>query len=88
MYYTKIQNRVIRDNDLKPNEKIVLIILMSYNNKGFGYSYPSISTIMQNANIKNRNTVIKIIKELEKKGYIRKETVKGIGNKYYLKVGE
>lgn len=88
MCYTKVENDIIRSEKLKPNQKVVLIVLSSYFNKSCGYAYPSLKLIMQKSCIKDKNTIIKILKELERMGYIRKETVKGVGNKYYMGVGE
>lgn len=88
MSYTVIDNEIIRA-DLKATQKIVLITILSYHNKERGYSYPSHSDLMRDCCIKDKNTLIKAIKDLETLGYLRKETIKGVGNRYYVEeVGE
>ena len=88
MSYTVIDNEIIRA-DLKATQKIVLITILSYHNKERGYSYPSHSDLMRDCCIKDKNTLIKAIKDLEALGYLRKETIKGVGNRYYVEeVGE
>ena len=88
MSYTVIDNEIIRA-DLKATQKIVLITILSYHNKERGYSYPSHSDLMRDCCIKDKNTLIKAIKDLESLGYLRKETIKGVGNRYYIEeVGE
>lgn len=88
MSYTVIDNEIIRA-DLKATQKIVLITILSYHNKEMGYSYPSHSDLMRDCCIKDKNTLIKAIKDLEALGYLRKETIKGVGNRYYVEeVGE
>ena len=88
MSYTVIDNEIIRA-DLKATQKIVLITILSYHNKERGYSYPSHSDLMRDCCIKDKNTLIKTIKDLEALGCLRKETIKGVGNRYYIEeVGE
>ena len=88
MSYTVIDNEIIRA-DLKATQKIVLITILSYHNKERGYSYTSHSDLMRDCCIKDKNTLIKAIKDLEALGYLRKETIKGVGNRYYIEeVGE
>lgn len=84
MSYTIVDNEIIRA-DLKVTPKIVLIAILSYHNKEKGYSYPSHSDLMRDCCIKDKSTLIKAIKELENLGYLRKETIKGVGNRYYIK---
>ena len=83
MSYTVIDNEIIRA-DLKATQKIVLITILSYHNKERGYSYPSHSDLMRDCCIKDKNTLIKAIKDLEALGYLKKETIKGVGNRYYI----
>lgn len=85
MSYTIIDNDILRAGDkLKPNEFRVLLVLMSYCNKEKGFAYPSHKDLKRDCAIKDKGTLIKVINELEEKGYITKETVKGKGNKYYI----
>lgn len=83
MSYTIVDNEIIR-TDLKATPKIVLIAILSYYNKEKGYSYPSQKTLMEDACIKDKNTLIKAINELEEKGYIRRSVGKGTNNRYFI----
>lgn len=82
--YTVVDNDIIRDKSLKATQKIVLIAILSYYNKEKGYSYPSQKTLMEDACIKDKNTLIKAINELEEKGYIRRSVGKGTNNRYFI----
>lgn len=83
--FTIIDNDEVLDNkELNIHEQSLLIAIISFYNQEKGYSYPSYKQLMQRSKIKKDDTVIKIIKLLINKGYIRKDTVKGIGCKYYL----
>lgn len=84
MSYTIVKNEIIKA-DLKATQKIVLIAILSYHNKERGYAYPSHSDLMRDCCIKDKNTLIKAIKDLEALGYLKKETIKGVGNRYYIK---
>lgn len=84
MVYTIIDNEVIRNKDLRFTTKIVLIVILSYYNKEKGYSYPSQKTLMEDTCIKDKNTLIKAINELEEKGYIRRSVGKGTNNRYFI----
>ncbi|MBN3375846.1 hypothetical protein CF087_18470 [Clostridium botulinum] len=83
--FTIVDNDNVLDNEeLNIQEQSVLISLISYYNEQKGYAYPSYKQLMRRSKIKKDETLIKVIKSLVGKGYIKKETVKGIGCKYYL----
>ena len=82
MAYTIIDNDIVINKDLKVTQKIVLIAIMSYVNKEEGYAYPSQATLMKDTCIKDKNTLIKAINELEEKGYIKKLIGRGKNNRY------
>jgi DNA-binding transcriptional regulator YhcF (GntR family) len=83
MSYTKIKNNLLRDKTLKANTKILLLILISYDNQEKGYSYPSQSRLLEETGL-SKNTLLKCLDELEEKGYIKRVKGKGENNKYYI----
>ena len=82
MFYTKINNDLLRNENLKANTKILLLVIMSYESKE-GYSYPSHSRLMKETGL-SKSTLIKCLKELEELGYIISEKVAGNNNKYFI----
>lgn len=80
--FTIIANEIIEMN-IPPVEKTILIVLLRYNNSQIGYSFPSYTTLKEKCCI-SKNTLIKGINSLEKKNLIKKEVLKGKGNKYYI----
>lgn len=75
-----------KDSQLKSNEKYILIYLISYHNKKLGYSFPTYEQIQEGTGI-SRNTVAKVLKNLENKGYITRDKYKtnnGWNNIYYI----
>ena len=83
MSYTKVKNDLLRSNELKANTKILLLVLMSYENKVEGYSYPSQTRLLKETNL-SKTTLLKCLNELERKGYIKRVKEKGENNKYYI----
>ena len=84
MNFTIVENDILRDEFLKPTQKIVLLVLKSYHNEGKGYSYPSQKTLMQDCCIKDKKTLLNAIDLLEEKGYIKRVCEKGVNNKYFI----
>ena len=82
MFYTKINNDLLRNENLKANTKILLLVIMSYESKE-GYSYPSHSRLMKETGL-SKSTLIKCLKELEELGYITSEKTAGNNNKYFI----
>jgi len=84
--YTVIDNDEVLDNeDLKPMEKLTLIMLIKFNNQLKGYAYPSLEVLKNLLGYSHIKYVIKIINSLITKGYIKKETVKQKNHYYILK---
>ena len=83
MSYTKVKNDLLRSNELKANAKILLLVLMSYENDVEGYSYPSQTRLLKETNL-SKTTLLKCLNELERKGYIKRVKEKGENNKYYI----
>lgn len=63
----------ILNYQIKPNSKIVYIVLARYYNEKLKYSYPNQSKLLEKTNITNIRTLRKAIKELQDKGLIRAE---------------
>ena len=82
MFYTKINNDLLRNENLKANTKILLLVIMSYESKE-GYSYPSHSRLIKETGL-SKSTLIKCLKELEELGYITSEKAAGNNNKYFI----
>ena len=84
MSYTKnITNELIRDKNLKANTKILLLVLMTYENSETGYSYPSHSRLKEETGL-SKATLLKCLNELEERGYITIKKSNGENNKYYI----
>ena len=82
MFYTKINIDLLRNENLKANTKILLLVIMSYESKE-GYSYPSHSRLIKETGL-SKSTLIKCLKELEELGYIISEKSTGSNNKYFI----
>ena len=83
MSYTVIKNDLLRSNNLKANTKILLLVLLSYENKEEGFSYPSHSRLIEETGL-SKTTLLKCLNELEEKRYIKRVKEKGENNKYYI----
>lgn len=82
--YTIIYNDILDNDDLSIQEQSILIAIKSYFNKEKGYAFPSYTQLKRRSKISDNRTLIKNINSIIKKGYIKKETVKGKGCKYYI----
>ena len=83
MSYTKLKNDLLRSENLKANTKILLLVLISYENEVEGYSYPSQSRLLKETGL-SKTTLLKCLNELEEKRYITRVKEKGENNKYYI----
>ena len=81
-YTSSITNELIRDKSLKANTKILLLVLMTYENKE-GFAYPSQPRLIEETGL-SKNTLLKCLNELEEKGYIKRVKENGVNNKYYI----
>ena len=77
-------NSIIDNEDLKAKEKLLLIAIFRYYNEEKGYSYPSKEKLKKKCSFANNRDYYKELKSLEDKGFITKETIKGIGCKFYI----
>nr|WP_279324001.1 helix-turn-helix domain-containing protein [Clostridium perfringens] len=70
--------------NLNMQEQSLLIALISYNHKEKGYAYPNYEQLKLRSKIKDNRTLSKNINSLIEKKFIKKETIKGRGCKYYI----
>lgn len=84
MSYTIIDNGILDNDDLSIQEQSLLIALKSYFNTEKGYAFPSYTQLKKRSKISDNRTLLKNINSIIEKGYIRKQTVKGLGCKYYI----
>ncbi|GAA0121726.1 hypothetical protein UT300018_10420 [Clostridium faecium] len=86
MGFTLIDHDNVLDNvDLNIQELGLLIALISYYNKQKGYAYPSYEQLMKRSRIKSKTTFINTLNSLLNKEYIKRETIKGKGCRYFIK---
>lgn len=78
-----IENDVVDRTDINIYEKMLYICLARHS-YGKEYSFPAIDTLCKELNVKDKRTIIKYAKNLEKKGFISIEKRMGKANKYYL----
>jgi hypothetical protein len=86
MFDYNLFNTIIDAEDLDYKEKGILLIIARFHNSEKGYSYPSIKKIKSLALITDDRTVYSIINSLIEKKWLTKETLKGVGNKYFITV--
>lgn len=77
-------DNVLDNNEFNMQEQSLLIALISYYNKEKGYAYPSYKQLKLRCKLKDNRTLIKTMDSLIKKGYLTKETLKGIGVRYFI----
>ena len=82
-YTKKITNELIRDEKLKANIKVLLLVLLTYENEDIGYSYPSQTRLIKETGL-SKVTLLKCLDELEEKGHITRVKEKGGNNKYFI----
>ena len=80
-------NLIIDDESLDVKEKGLLLILFRYVNYKTGYADPSRELLKKLYGTKKNDVLDKVLSSLVKKGYLIRESGKGIRSKYYLKVG-
>lgn len=86
MMYMKLDKQVLKDHNLKPLEKLVMIYLIAYNNSDCNYSFPTWQQIQEDTGI-SKNTLSKIFNSLENQGYIKRQqnpNKGGRNNIYYI----
>lgn len=80
-------NLIIDNFDLDIKEKGLLLIIFRYINHKTGYANPS-RALLKKLYGTNKNDVIdKVINSLINKGYLHRESGKGVRSKYFIKLG-
>ena len=79
-------NTIIDSEELEMKEKCLLLIIFRYVNFKTGYATPSRSLIKKLTGIKHNHTLDKYFNSLISKGFLYRESGKGIRSKYYVKV--
>jgi len=77
-------NSIIDNEILHPKEKLLLLTIFRYYNQEKRYSYPPKELLKAKCSITHDRDYYKYINKLEINNYIVKETIKGIGCKFYL----
>lgn len=72
MSYTKLNNSIFEDNNLKHTEFRVLVYLIRNYNDKKGYSFPTRKQIIEACKI-NKDTLNNVLKSLEEAGYITRK---------------
>lgn len=80
----KIFNSIARSKELTTTEKALLQLIFSYVNFEKGYAFPSVDKLMEEMPLKNRKIFFDTRKSLVNKGFLKIESTKGIGCKYYI----
>lgn len=80
-------NLIIDTLDLDIKEKGLLLIIFRYINHKTGYANPSRVLLKQLTGITDNRTLDNIIKSLIEKGFLCRESGKGVRSKYFIKVG-
>lgn len=86
MSYTKIDNAIFEDENLKHTEFRVLAYLIRNYNTSKGYAFPTRKQIIESCKI-NKDTLSSVLNSLEEKGYITRKTNPfraGRNNIYYI----
>lgn len=81
--YLKFRNAVKQDTNLNLEEAYLLEVIFDYYNTSCGYAFPSYEVLMQDLKTKRRAKISKLLKSLEKKGYISINK-NGKKNIYYI----
>lgn len=86
MMYMKLDKEILKDHNLRPLEKLLMIYLIGYHNSDYNYAFPSWKQISEDTGIA-KNTLSKIFNSLEDKGYIKRQhnpNKGGRNNIYYI----
>lgn len=81
--YLKFRNAIKKDTNLNLEESYLLEVLFDYYNASCGYAFPPYEILMHDLKTKRRAKISKLLKSLEKKGYISIKK-KGKKNIYYI----
>ena len=80
-------NSIVDTLNLDVKEKGVLLIIFRYVNHKLGYANPSRRLLKKLTGISDNRTLDNILKSLIEKGFLYRESGKGIRSKYFVRVG-
>lgn len=80
-------NSIVDTLDLDVKEKGLLLIIFRYVNHKTGYANPSRTLLKKTTGISDNRTLDNILKSLIEKGFLYRESGKGIRSKYFVRVG-
>ena len=80
-------NLIIDTLDLDVKEKGLLLIIFRYINHKTGYANPSRSLLKKLYGTNKNDVIDKVINSLISKGYLYRESGKGVRSKYFVKLG-
>lgn len=80
-------NLIIDTLDLDVKEKGLLLIIFRYVNHKTGYANPSRSLLKKLYGTNKNDVIDKVINSLISKGYLYRESGKGVRSKYFVKLG-
>ena len=80
-------NSIVDTLDLDVKEKGMLLIIFRYVNHKLGYANPSRTLLKKLTGISDNRTLDNILKSLIEKGFLYRESGKGIRSKYFVRVG-
>ena len=84
--YLKFRNAIKKDTNLNLEESYLLETLFDYYNVQLGYAFPSYEVLMSDLKTKRRAKISKLLKSLEKKGYISIHPILNLSdNKGYMR---
>ena len=80
-------NSIVDTLDLDVKEKGLLLIIFRYVNHKLGYANPSRTLLKKLTGISDNRTLDNMFKSLIEKGFLYRESGKGIKSKYFVRVG-
>ncbi|MDY4720690.1 MAG: hypothetical protein SO297_01940 [Clostridium paraputrificum] len=80
-------NSIVDTLNLDVKEKGMLLIIFRYVNHKLGYANPSRTLLKKLTGISDNRTLDNILKSLTEKGFLYRESGKGIRSKYFVRVG-
>lgn len=79
-----LENELVDNEDLKPMQRLLYMVLARHSNNETSESFPSLETLCKKTGVKDKRTITKHIKSLEEIGIIEIKRVKGKSNRYFL----
>jgi len=80
-----VENELVDNEELKPMERLLYMVLARHSNNETGESFPSLETLCKKTGVKDKRTIVNHLKNLESLELIEIKKQMGISNRYYLK---